>query len=614
MRLTDRYGLSGFFFLLFVLFIFHPEISLSQDSHAIDAGAGCRGTVQPDPGLNPGATWTGECWVYLEDDSSAEQIIFCSDSQPDAWALKVVNGLPAMTVNIGGGDEFDVVGVTPLPLGAWAHIAALFTGTDIHLYLNGSFEGSTLAVVGPALAPGPIIISSDDPGLQFSGLIDQIQLADTVRYSGNFDPFSTDLLDLRVGDQEVPGWALGTGPGDLLEAWDFTSLVAIINGGAEIYMDYNFQYAVQQLYYGQISGLDRTLTLWMTDQGTPEDAQSLYHDPAMIPPFTAVIDTIGEEARLDTNLLFDWSLEFWRDRYYVDVIISKLNYPDEALQIAAAFAEIVDENILNRHLFPVDGHSTALWYLDEGSGAAFYDASGHSHDGTLTNPAWIGATPYQPVVYITSTIVLEGDVINAAIDEDDTALVAFSESLAEFHLNAGNIDDVLRLSSGHSWLSGSSELGAVTWNGGRDTVRIGFSVTGGAPTIADGDTITPDPLTVMNPDSLPAGGYRFVRFESSTGLGEQSAMALPDTPYLHAPYPSPFNAQAAIRIDLPSASEVTLSAYNLLGRKIDEIYTGRLSAGRHQFIWDAADFGSGIYFITFQSRADLQLRKAVLLK
>jgi len=291
--------------------------------------------------------------------------------------------------------------------------------------------------------------------MQFQGLIDQIQLSDTVRTDGNFDPFGTPVLDLRVGDQEVPGWILGTGPGDLQEAWDYPSLYLIIDGGAELYIEYNFQYAVQQLYYRQISGLDSNLTLWITDQGTPEDAQGLYNDPLFAPPFTTPVDTIGEEARLDEGLLFDWSLEFWRDRYYVNVIIGKEHDPEEALQAAATFAEIVDENILARHLFSADEHSMALWHLDEGSGAQFYDASGHGHDGILTNPAWVGTTPYEKAVYITAARILEGAVLSPEIDEDDTAFVAFSESLLEFDLNAGNIDDVLGLSSGHSWLSGS---------------------------------------------------------------------------------------------------------------------------------------------------------------
>jgi hypothetical protein len=298
----------------------------------------------------------------------------------------------------------------------------------------------------------------------------------------------------------------------------------------------------------------------------------------------------------------------------VEIVISKETYPDEALQVAATFAEIVDENILTRHLFTADEHSTALWHLDEGAGAQFYDASGHGHDGTLTNPAWTGATPYEKSVYITAAKILEGEVLSPEIDEDDTAFVAFSERLLAFDLNAGNIDDVLRLSSGHSWLSGSSELGAVTWNGGRDTVRIGFSVSSGAPTIADGDTVRPDPQTVMTPDSLGAGGYRFVWFETVTGLVEQENISLPVTPYLHAVYPSPFNARAVIRIELPVASEVELCAYNLLGQQVSLIHMGRLAAGEHRFSWDAASLVSGIYLVSFQSRADLQIRKAVLLK
>jgi hypothetical protein len=611
-----KYNFSNMSFLVLISLsaLTFPNLNLAQEHFALDTYNHCWGEVPSNPGLSPAEMWTAEAWVYLQDEAAEEQLLFYSDSQPDEWLLRIVDGVPEVLLTLGGSLEFTATGNTPLPLGTWSHIVVQLTGVNLELYLNGNLEASTVATIGNMQAPGPIIFSSDDPDLHWLGLIDQVQLVDTVRYDSVFDPFTTYLPDLRVDDQAIPGWELGTGPGDFMEAWDYVTLYAIINGGAELYIQHNFQYGVRQYYYGQIGGMDHTLSLWMTDQGTPSDAQELYTDPLIAPFFSTPIDTIGEEARLDTGLLFDWSLDFWRDRYYVDISISKEFFPEEALQIAATFAEFVDENIMNRHLFSVDNHSVAVWHFDEGSGVTFTDASGNGHDGTLTNPSWVETTPYQKFPYITSAVLRDGAVLLPEIDEDDTALVTFSEPLLPLNLHAGNIDDVLRLSSGHSWLSGSGELGSVTWNLEWDTLKVSFSLNGGLPSISDGDTLTPNPTRIISSDSLAAGGYRFVRFDFPSGVSWDDGLPIPSLPHLYTPYPCPFNAQTAIRIELPHEIEINLSVYNLYGQKVDNLFNGKLTAGQHSFTWNAGKYVSGIYFISMEAGKGQFVRKVVLLK
>ncbi len=66
-------------------------------------------------------------------------------------------------------------------------------------------------------------------------------------------------------------------------------------------------------------------------------------------------------------------------------------------------------------------------------------------------------------------------------------------------------------------------------------------------------------------------------------------------------FPNPFNPQTEISFSLPASSEVTLSIYDLRGRKIDTLVSGFLTAGTHTVKWDSRNSegrsqASGVYF------------------
>ena len=79
-------------------------------------------------------------------------------------------------------------------------------------------------------------------------------------------------------------------------------------------------------------------------------------------------------------------------------------------------------------------------------------------------------------------------------------------------------------------------------------------------------------------------------------------------------YPNPFNASTTIRYSLADESQVTISVYDLLGRRIETLYQGRQEAGDHQVIWNADRYPSGTYFYKVQAGEFSEARKMVLLK
>jgi parallel beta-helix repeat protein len=61
-------------------------------------------------------------------------------------------------------------------------------------------------------------------------------------------------------------------------------------------------------------------------------------------------------------------------------------------------------------------------------------------------------------------------------------------------------------------------------------------------------------------------------------------------------YPNPFNPSTTIRFGLPTAGNVSLIVYDVLGREVTTLVRGTLDAGYHTATWNALSVASGVYF------------------
>ncbi|GAB1349427.1 hypothetical protein MASR1M107_16410 [Ignavibacteriales bacterium] len=69
-----------------------------------------------------------------------------------------------------------------------------------------------------------------------------------------------------------------------------------------------------------------------------------------------------------------------------------------------------------------------------------------------------------------------------------------------------------------------------------------------------------------------------------------------------------------IVFDVPQASSVNLSVYDLLGNKVAELVNGFQNAGRQSVNFDASKLSSGVYFYTLRSGATVITNKMILSK
>ena len=95
---------------------------------------------------------------------------------------------------------------------------------------------------------------------------------------------------------------------------------------------------------------------------------------------------------------------------------------------------------------------------------------------------------------------------------------------------------------------------------------------------------------------------------------ETDEAGLPARFALSQNFPNPFNASTIIQYNLPSASDVNINIYDILGRKVETLVSGKQPAGYHQVVWDASDRSSGMYFYKIRAGNYSEARKMVLLK
>ncbi len=79
-------------------------------------------------------------------------------------------------------------------------------------------------------------------------------------------------------------------------------------------------------------------------------------------------------------------------------------------------------------------------------------------------------------------------------------------------------------------------------------------------------------------------------------------------------YPNPFNATTTINFDLPSEQFVTLSIFDLRGRRVDVLLQETRQAGHHSVTFDASQLASGIFFYKLRTHTQTLLKKMILIK
>lgn len=95
---------------------------------------------------------------------------------------------------------------------------------------------------------------------------------------------------------------------------------------------------------------------------------------------------------------------------------------------------------------------------------------------------------------------------------------------------------------------------------------------------------------------------------------EKQPVLAPESFHITSVYPNPFNSTTTLTCFLPERSPVSLSVYDLLGRKVHAQQYAEKESGTHKLSWNAEQMSSGTYFVRVGTRSSFALRKVVLVK
>ena len=90
--------------------------------------------------------------------------------------------------------------------------------------------------------------------------------------------------------------------------------------------------------------------------------------------------------------------------------------------------------------------------------------------------------------------------------------------------------------------------------------------------------------------------------------------AIPKDYILYQSYPNPFNPATTIEYSIPNTNLVTITVYDILGRKVKDLINEVQSPGEHRVVFNASNLASGIYFYRIHAANFFQTKKMVLLK
>jgi hypothetical protein len=113
--------------------------------------------------------------------------------------------------------------------------------------------------------------------------------------------------------------------------------------------------------------------------------------------------------------------------------------------------------------------------------------------------------------------------------------------------------------------------------------------------------------------SLLQTSIKAARGEIVAGI-ESSSESTPTKYALSQNYPNPFNPTTEIKFSIMKPGYVSLTVYDMLGRKVATLIDKEMQAGTYKTHMDGRDLASGIYIYRIQSGEFAAIRKMVLIK
>jgi hypothetical protein len=113
-----------------------------------------------------------------------------------------------------------------------------------------------------------------------------------------------------------------------------------------------------------------------------------------------------------------------------------------------------------------------------------------------------------------------------------------------------------------------------------------------------------------------ADSSSFGVYDCSEAMGVSSSSFIPHpSSFILSAYPNPFNSTTTIRFTLPRAGQVSLTVYDVLGRRVRELTpAGWFEAGERRMMLDGKDLSTGVYYLRANTGVAASEQQITLIK
>ncbi len=172
----------------------------------------------------------------------------------------------------------------------------------------------------------------------------------------------------------------------------------------------------------------------------------------------------------------------------------------------------------------------------------------------------------------------------------------------------------LIVGAGRSNIDG--QCGIAVWGDDPTTEKIDGALEGEVLIFKlwDGQVETPALLKWEGDSGTP--NLEFISDELAIGEITHGSLKMPFEFALYDPYPNPFNSSTIIRFGLDKSAPTRLVVYDLSGRVVADLMTGRNAypPGEHSVVWDASGVPTGVYLCWLEAGDRTMTRKIVLVR
>lgn len=121
----------------------------------------------------------------------------------------------------------------------------------------------------------------------------------------------------------------------------------------------------------------------------------------------------------------------------------------------------------------------------------------------------------------------------------------------------------------------------------------------------------PSAIIIVDPTSGQATGASYSYLSGDTGTAVEPPTLLGDV-LLLPNYPNPFKSTTTIDVTVGTATEFSLSVYDMLGRRVETLADGAHSIGQHSFAWDSQNFAAGVYYARLETALGTRVLRMIV--